>query len=124
VDPQAETCFLIDWEKPIYGEPAQDLSHFLIATTTLWKQNYVLSGEEEDLFIDNYLAALPSCPQAETLRDRVEMFKFFNYLRAVSWCAMAWTEYIEPGRLLNNRDTFDKIRQYLEPEFLKKILAA
>jgi aminoglycoside phosphotransferase (APT) family kinase protein len=122
VNPQTETCSVIDWEKPIYGEPAQDLSHFLIATTTLWKQDYVLSREDEHLFIDSYLEALPACPRAATLRDRVEMFKFFNYLRAVSWCAMAWTEYTRPGRLLNNRDTFEKIKRYLEPEFLERVM--
>ncbi|NPV30089.1 MAG: aminoglycoside phosphotransferase family protein [Firmicutes bacterium] len=122
VNPATGSCHLIDWEKPIYGEPAQDLSHFLIATTTLWKQNYILSRGEEELFISTYLQYLPPCPQAKTLRERVEMFKFFNYLRAVSWCAMAWTEYIEPGRPLSNPDTFEKIKAYLEPGFLEGIL--
>jgi len=123
VNSKAESCSLIDWEKPIYGEPAQDISHFLIATTTMWKQNYILSSEEEELFIRAYINELPPCPQKNTLRERVEIFKFFNYLRAVSWCAMAWTEYIKPGRLLKNQDTFEKIKSYLEPDFLNKITA-
>jgi len=122
VNDQAESCFLIDWEKPIYGEPAQDLSHFLIETTTFWKGDYVLSQEEEALFLKAYLQELPSCPQAKTLVDRVEMFKFFNYLRAISWCAMAWTEYTQPGRPLSNHDTFKKIKRYLEPDFLDRII--
>ena len=122
VNSETGSCHLIDWEKPIYGEPAQDLSHFLIATTTMWKQDYVLSKEEEELFICSYLQYLPSCPQVKTLRERVKMFKFFNYLRAVSWCAMAWTEYIEPGRPLSNLDTLKKIKIYLEPTFLKEII--
>lgn len=122
VNPASGSCHLVDWEKPIYGEPAQDLSHFLIATTTMWKQNYILSREEEELFISTYLQCLPPCPQAKTLRERVEMFKFFNYLRAVSWCAMAWTEYSGPGRPLSNPDTFEKIKAYLEPDFLEGIL--
>jgi len=114
-----DTCYLVDWEKPIYGEPAQDLSHFLIATTTMWKRNYTLSKEEENFFLDIYAKKLPPCAQKNTLKDRVELFKFFNYLRAVSWCAMAWTEYIQPGRLISNQDTFTKIKAYIEPEFLK-----
>lgn len=121
VNAQTETCFLIDWEKPIYGEPAQDISHFLIPTTTLWKRDYVLNQEEEELFISVYLNELPPCPQTETLRERVKLFKFFNLLRAVSWCAMAWTEYIKPGRPLSNQDTFTKINRYLEPDFLREI---
>jgi hypothetical protein len=50
------------------------------------------------------------------------MFKFFNYLRAISWCAMAWTEYTEPGRQLVNMDTFEKIKAYIEPSFIKRSL--
>lgn len=122
VNEEKRTCHLIDWEKPILGEPAQDLSHFAISTTTMWKRNYILTREEEKHFIKIYLDNLPACPQKNTLVDRLEMFKFFNYVRAVSWCAMAWTEYIEPGRLLSNNDTFDKIKMYIEPQFLKNIL--
>jgi thiamine kinase-like enzyme len=122
VNSEQQRCFLIDWEKPIWGEPAQDLAHFLIATTTLWKRNYLLSREEEDLFLRTYLQALPPVFQAKTLPERVEMFKFFIYLRAVSWCAMAFTEYIKPGRPLSNQDTFEKIKQFLEPDFLDRIM--
>lgn len=121
VNAKTEKCCLIDWEKPIYGEPAQDLGHFLIATTTLWKRDYILSKEEEDLFLRTYLNELPPCSQVKTLRDRVDMFKFFNLLRAVSWCAMAWTEYIKPDRPLSNQDTLMKIKMYIEPEFLTRV---
>ena len=38
--------FLIDWEKPLYGDPAQDLGHFLAPTTTFWKTDVILSREE------------------------------------------------------------------------------
>ena len=117
------TCHLIDWEKPIWGEPAQDISMFLLATTTMWKRNYILSPAEEKSFIDKYLEMLPEHPYKHTLSTRIEMFKFFNYLRAISWCAMAWTEYTEPGgRQLVNMDTFEKIKAYIEPSFIKKVL--
>ena len=35
--------YIIDWEKPILGEPAQDLGHFLAPTTTFWKTDVILS---------------------------------------------------------------------------------
>lgn len=121
VNRERGTCHLIDWEKPIFGEPAQDLSMFLISTTTMWKRNYILTSEEKQIFIRQYLSKLPDCPHKNTLRARIEMFTFFNYLRAISWCAMAWTEYIKDERELVNRDTFDKIKKYLEPEYIKHI---
>ncbi|HZK56655.1 MAG TPA: aminoglycoside phosphotransferase family protein [Desulfosporosinus sp.] len=119
VNNDLQSCHLIDWEKPIYGEPAQDLSMFLIATTTLWKRNYVLSREQEEQFLRSYVKELPPCPHIKTLTERVESFKFFNTLRAVSWCAMAWTEYTKPGRVLVNGDTFEKIEMYIETGFIK-----
>jgi aminoglycoside phosphotransferase (APT) family kinase protein len=123
------SCHLIDWEKPILGEPAQDLSMFLVATTTLWKSEIILSSQEEESFIRDYIQKiriemrknekLSSLPM-ETLRERISMFKFFNYLRAISWCAMAWTEYVQPGRELQNPDTFEKIKMYIEPTFIQR----
>lgn len=123
VNRKRSTCHLIDWEKPIYGEPAQDLSMFLIPTTTLWKRDVILTREQEEEFINSYLAQLPPCPESKTLRERVESFKFFNLLRAISWCAMAWTEYTKPGRPLVNTDTFEKIKMYLEVDFIKNSFA-
>lgn len=115
------SCHLIDWEKPIFGEPAQDLSMFLIPTTTLWKRNVILTTEQEDLFLESYLKAYRAFVQSpeQTLCERVEIFKFFNLLRAISWSAMAWTEYTQPGRPLVNQDTFEKIQMYLEEDFIK-----
>ncbi len=156
VNLQRRSCHLIDWEKPIYGEPAQDLSMFLIPTTTLWKRDIILTPEQEELFLDRYLKAFKAYSQGQqlkeigdvypqskkcmskmsaslanqnvfrqadlslTLRERVQSFKFFNLLRAISWCAMAWTEYTQPGRPLVNQDTFKKIRMYLEEDFIKE----
>lgn len=120
VQRERRTCHLIDWEKPIYGEPAQDLSMFLIPTTTLWKQDTILTPEQEELFIQTYLEALPLTPEGSTLRDRIESFKFFNLLRAISWCAMAWTEYTQPGRAIVNPDTFAKIKLFIDPDFIQK----
>ena len=37
-----ENSYLVDWEKPIFGDPAQDLGHFLAPTTTFWKTDIIL----------------------------------------------------------------------------------
>lgn len=119
VNPVRKSCHLIDWEKPIFGEPAQDLSMFMIPTTTMWRGNTLLSPEQEDLFLKTYTRELTSCPYVDSLRERVQSFKFFNTLRAISWCAMAWTEYTQPGRPLINTGTLEKINMYLQTEFIK-----
>lgn len=121
VNEERGITYLIDWEKPILGEPAQDLSHFLIRTTTQWKADYTLSAQEERYFLTEYLKGISESAVKSTLLERVEMFKPFIHLRAVSWCAMAWVEYTTPGRLLRNEDTFTKIKRYLESNFLKEL---
>ena len=42
--------YLIDWEKPLFGDPAQDLGHFLAPTTTFWKTEYDIEGRRDRKF--------------------------------------------------------------------------
>ena len=41
-------AYLVDWEKPLYGDPAQDLGHFLAPTTTFWKTDVILDQDRID----------------------------------------------------------------------------
>ena len=41
VEEETGTVRLVDWEKPLYSDPAQDLGHFLAPTTTLWKTDVI-----------------------------------------------------------------------------------
>lgn len=50
--------YLIDWEKPLLSEPAQDLGHFLVPTTTFWKTDVILTAEEIGDFVQRYLKAV------------------------------------------------------------------
>ena len=113
---------LIDWEKPLISEPAQDLGHFLAPTTTFWKTDVILSPEEIRQFVARYLVAVAGRFDTETLRVRLPLFFTVTCLRGVTWCAMAQREYAQPGRALTNRDTRVKLGQYLSPDFLQHIL--
>jgi hypothetical protein len=113
---------VIDWEKARVSAPAQDLAHFLVITTTLWKQSRapLLSADEEALFLAAYCRARPAV-EAELLRRQVDLMRFFIYLRALAWCAMAWVEYQRPGRAIRNPDTFAKIEEYLREDVLRRV---
>ncbi len=112
--------YLIDWEKPVISDPCQDLSQFLADTTTLWKANYILSKEEKDEFFKSYREALGG--NDNNIRERVYLYNPYLYLRALSWCAYAWLEYQKPDKEIKNMDTFKKIEQYLDVDFMKKLL--
>ena len=116
------TSYLIDWEKPLISEPAQDLGHFLVPTTTFWKTDVILTPEEIRQFVAHYEKAVAGRFETASLRERLPLYFTVTCLRGVTWCAMAFREYSQPGRVLANPDTFEKLKAYLHPDFLQNLL--
>ena len=116
------TGYLVDWEKPLLSEPAQDLGHFLAPTTTFWKTDVILTPEEVKDFVKSYIAAVGDRMDTATLAARLPLYFTVTCLRGVTWCAMAYREYCQPDRALRNEDTFRKLKAYLEPAFLQNLL--
>ena len=118
----AGRSYLIDWEKPLISEPAQDLGHFLVPTTTFWKTDVILTPEEIRHFVRCYERAVAGRFETATLWSRLPLYFTVTCLRGVTWCAMACREYCQPGRAITNADTFRKIQEYLKPDFLENLL--
>lgn len=121
INGEGKPDYLIDWEKPLYGDPAQDLGHFLAPTTTFWKTDVVLSQKEMDGFIEEYIRAVDGRFDTSGLRERVYTYIPITCLRGVTWCAMAWVQYQQPDKLIFNESTFQKLEAYLEDEFLNSL---
>jgi len=116
---ERETLHLVDWEKPLWGDPSQDLSHFGVPTTTLWKTDVRLGEEQRRRFMDAYRDALSDAHLRDTIVERVRLRDPFNCLRGISWSAMAWVSYQQDAHALKNQDTFDKMSSYLDMQFLR-----
>ena len=114
--------YLIDWEKPLISEPAQDLGHFLVPTTTFWKTDVILTPEEIRHFVRCYEQAVNGRFETASLAERLPLYFTVTCLRGVTWCAMAYREYCQPGRAISNPDTLEKLKAYLEPGFLRNLL--
>lgn len=113
--------YLVDWEKPLYGEVAQDLGHFLAPTTTFWKTDTILTYEEMIHFVENYRLCVNGRFDTNGLTDRVNLFIPITCLRGITWCAMAWVEYQSSDRMIKNEYTFRKMEAYLQEAFLNNI---
>jgi aminoglycoside phosphotransferase (APT) family kinase protein len=116
-------AYLVDWEKAVVSYRYQDLGHFMVPTTTLWKSDTILTPPEKKRFLAAYhRAACPDMDMDELILKTRVMEKTI-LLRALSWCCMAWHEYTRTGRPLQNPDTFAKINQYLAdiPWILKSV---
>jgi aminoglycoside phosphotransferase (APT) family kinase protein len=113
------TLHLVDWEKPLWGDPSQDLSHFCVPTTTLWKTDYRMSPADKTRFLRAYQDAIDDVHLRETIEARVRLRDPFNCLRGISWSAMAWVTYQTGDHALRNEDTFRKVDAYLDLEFVR-----
>ncbi|NTW29182.1 MAG: aminoglycoside phosphotransferase family protein [Coriobacteriia bacterium] len=118
VNGPARPNYLVDWEKPILGDVAQDIAHFLAPTTTLWKTETVLTREQMAEFLGLYCTAVNGRFSTHALESRFEQYLSITCLRGIAWCAMAYVEYQDPRRTLRNEYTYEKIKAYLAPEFL------
>lgn len=113
--------YLIDWEKPLLGDPAQDLGHFLAPTTTFWKTDVILTQEEMKLFVKHYEQSVAGRFDAGNLQERVDLYVPITCLRGITWCAMAWVQYQNPDKLIRNESTYLKLESYLDKQFLDRI---
>ena len=72
--------YLIDWEKPLFGDPAQDLGHFLAPTTTFWKTDVILKEEEIENFLNEYLKCVRARFDITGLKERFLYGEYFEYV--------------------------------------------
>jgi len=115
------TLHLVDWEKPLWGDPSQDISHFRVPTTTLWKTEYRMGEADRRAFLDVYRAAIRDPHLGDTIEERVQLRDPFNCLRGIAWSAMAWVSYQTGEHALQNRDTFLKVSEYLDLAFVRSL---
>lgn len=115
--------YLIDWEKAVLGFPAQDIGHFLAPTSTFWKTDIILTRDEIEGFIENYISKASLYFDTKGIKETSLAFIKINCLRGLSWCAMAYVQYKEADKDLMNESTRVKLDTYLADEFLKQVEA-
>ncbi|QKF64750.1 TIGR04282 family arsenosugar biosynthesis glycosyltransferase [Campylobacter corcagiensis] len=108
----SKNSFIIDWEKPLIGDNEQDLAHFLVPTTTLFKSENTLTKAQIYEFLNEY-SKLKSFD--EKLLKRYLKATCF---RGFSWCAFAYYQSKISGI---KSPAYKKIKEYLSDEFIEKL---
>jgi len=121
VNREKGTIHLVDWEMPRWGDPSQDLSHFCSPLTTLWKTDWRLTPAQKSDFLKSYSRHIRDPHLRETLLERVRLRDPFVYLRGISWSAMGWVAYQTDYAGMKNPDTWAKLQQYLNLEFIRSL---
>lgn len=91
-----EPGFMIDWEKPIVGEVAQDVAYFLAPTSTIWQDGPILTPAECERFVSDYWDAVDGRFPRGGFDARFAAFSMTNNLRGVTWSCQAWVDYHDP----------------------------
>jgi aminoglycoside phosphotransferase (APT) family kinase protein len=115
------TLHLVDWEMPRWGDPSQDLSHFCSPLTTLWKTERRISKAGKRDFLKTYCRHIRDRHLRDTLAERVRLRDPFVYLRGISWSAMGWVAYQTEFSGMKNPDTWVKLQQYLNLDFIRSL---
>jgi aminoglycoside phosphotransferase (APT) family kinase protein len=115
------TIHLVDWEMPRWGDPSQDLCHFCSPLTTLWKTSWKMSAAQKNEFLKTYSRHIRDRHLRDTLIERVRLRDPFVYLRGISWSAMGWVAYQTAFSGIKNPDTWAKLQQYMNLNFIRSI---
>ena len=110
--------YMVDWEKPIVGEVAQDVAYFLAPTSTIWQNGPILDDEQRARFVSDYWNAVAGRFPQGNFEERFAAFSMMNNLRGVTWSCQAMVEYHDPTRPLKRDRTFKLLSRYLGEEFL------
>lgn len=112
---------LLDWEKARIAPRTEDVAHFLLPTTTLWRDATAarLTPDQEREFLDEY-AARAGVEDSGRFETQLAAVRLMISLRAVSWCAWALQAH-ERGEREAGEEMLGKARTYLEPEFLEDL---
>lgn len=118
--PDGSPGHFVDWEMPIVGEVAQDVAYFLSPTTTIWDtdDSFIFSADERRDFVETYWSKVGGRFSPGRFEQRFSAYVMTNCLVGITWSANAWVEYHDPARPLKTERTFNKIQEYLTPDFL------
>ncbi len=127
----ARTVFL-DLEKALYGNPAVDLAHATLYTSTMWDPDCAVALDAGDVsrFYARYLRAIPAA-RAAILKPWLAPLRRLVWLRTTTWCARWrvwsrvedgwWKARLTPAHAAHIERT---IADYLDPARIAAISAA
>ena len=112
--------YMLDWEKPLVGEVAQDVAYFLSPTTTIWDTDYIFDRRARDEFLETYWKAVDGRFPKGAFDERFPAYVMSNCLLGITWSCNAWVEYHDPDRPLKSEETFSLLKRYLSAGFLEE----
>lgn len=119
--PGKEPGFFVDWERPVIGEPAQDVAYFVSPTTTFWDSEFLFPADDVDAFVEQYWRAVDGRIPRDGFDARLSAWRMMTALRSVTWCCRALIRYAGATGAHTTDKTAQKLPVYLSDEFMERI---
>lgn len=112
---QAGEAVFLDLEKAMYGNPAIDLAHATLYTSTMWDPDIATALDRDDTraFYDAYDAAAPP-PLADAVRAWAAPMRRLTWLRTTTWAARWTVLSAEAGSAWQGAHLPDAVRAHME----------
>jgi aminoglycoside phosphotransferase (APT) family kinase protein len=130
IEPGGRAVF-VDLEKALYGNPAVDLAHATLYTSTMWDPDSAaaLSTADTAAFYAAYFVSVPA-PLAAAVRPWALPLRRLIWLRTLTWCVRWRVLSRSPGGWSKARLAPDHaahiertVADYIDPERIKRIRA-
>ncbi len=109
----------VDWERPIIGEVAQDVSYFVSPTTTFWDSEYLFPANQIEGFIEDYWRAVNGRFEPGNFDERFRAFFMVTALRNITWCCRALVQFGSNPNLHRTKRAERKLPIYLSDDFMQ-----
>lgn len=122
-DEMSTPCgMLIDWERPIIGEVAQDVAYFTSPTSTFWDSDFLFPTSWVEGFVEDYWRAVGGRFACESFGERFGAWRAMTALRSVTWCCKALARYKgnASGAHVTEK-TARKLPTYLSDDFMEML---
>ena len=115
----AKPGFIIDWERPVLAEPAQDVAYFTGPTMTYWDSSYLFPACDVEAFVESYWHAVDGRFERGNFDARFSAYRMLTTLRSVGWCCKALVKYGSVGAISGSDKTARKLPVYLSDSFME-----
>lgn len=110
----------IDWERPVIGEPAQDVAYFTAPTTTFWDSEFMFPDDQVDAVVESYWRAVDGRFERGDFDARFRAYRAMTALRSATWCCRALITYGSADAHRTGK-TARKLPAYLSDDFMARI---
>ena len=123
-DGKATYGSFVDWERPIVGDPAQDVAFFASPAVTFWDSKYMMDPDEAAAFVETSWNAVDGRLSRDGFDKRLRAWRSLTALRSITWCCRATANLARDPHAHVTEKARRKMPVYLSDEFMEHLARA